>query len=151
MRTLLELFADELCSLADTVATPTDNFPEIATQNCKSPCIHLNSNAKNSCFDSLIITYTCIGSVAYQQVKLLGYNLLEDGNKDIVRRMKPCPKAYKKYVSLHMTVLTLAVLHCSMCIRWLLKFNTLEHAVSIHTQCCFTVTDWRIWMEQFPS
>ncbi len=57
LRTLLELFADELCSLADTVATPTDNFPEIATENCKSPCIHLNSNAKNGCFDSLIITY----------------------------------------------------------------------------------------------
>ena len=36
LRALLELFADELCSLADTVAIPTDKFPEIATENCNS-------------------------------------------------------------------------------------------------------------------
>lgn len=49
LRALLELFADELCSLADTVAIPTDKFPEIATENCNSPCIHLNSNDKMLC------------------------------------------------------------------------------------------------------
>ncbi len=77
------------------------------------------------CFDYLIITYA--GSVAYQQVKLLGYNLLEDGNKGIVRRMKPCPKAYKKYVlSLHITVhMTLAVLSYGACVsHWLSNFTT---------------------------
>ena len=36
LRALLELFADELCSLADTVAIPTDKFPKIATENCNS-------------------------------------------------------------------------------------------------------------------
>ena len=35
---LVELFADELFRLADTVALPGDKFPEVNTKNCKSTC-----------------------------------------------------------------------------------------------------------------
>ena len=37
-------------------------------------------------------------SDVYRNQKLAGYDLLEEGNRDIVRRLNPCPKAYKKYV-----------------------------------------------------
>ena len=43
-------------------------------------------------------------SDSYASLKLGGYNLLETRNRQIVRRLNPCPKAYKKSV-----VWTLAV------------------------------------------
>ena len=88
----MELFADELYRLADTVALPTDKFPEVNTEKCKFTYFLLR------CTSGEYFVILCVGSEAYRQVKLIGYDLLEDGNKEIQRKLKPCPKAYKKYV-----------------------------------------------------
>ena len=36
-------------------------------------------------------------STAYQDIKLKGYDLLEERNKELVRKLNPCPKQYKTY------------------------------------------------------
>ena len=35
-------------------------------------------------------------SERYRNVKLKGYDLLEEKNREIVRKLNPCPKQYKK-------------------------------------------------------
>ena len=40
---------------------------------------------------------TAAVSSAYQNIKLKGYDLLEERNKELVRKLNPCPKQYKRY------------------------------------------------------
>ena len=100
---LIELFADELYQLAKTISIPdSTDWNKVNTsvphQKCESIVRANMSRPHHSCecvAFSFIYWYIAAVSQAYQNIKLKGYDLLEEKNKDIVRKLNPCPKQYK--------------------------------------------------------
>lgn len=68
---LIELFAEELFHLSGYI-----NLPDPSVENNPLTCCDKLSNR-------------------YYECKIKGYTLLEEGNKEIIRRVRPCPKQYK--------------------------------------------------------
>ena len=117
---LIELFADELYQLAKTISIPDSTDwskvnAQVPHEKCES-IIRANMSRPHSLVPrpshcsfgdhsqytlgqqmhgSEYFLYIAAVSQAYQNIKLKGYDLLEEKNKDIVRKLNPCPKQYK--------------------------------------------------------
>lgn len=75
---LIEVFALELCQLAERMPLP--NLEDYYSTDWSKPYHALVKEKLSS---------------AYKGLKLCGYDLLEKCNKEVVRKLNPCPKAYK--------------------------------------------------------
>ena len=106
---LIELFGCELLSLADVI--PAENIPPDSidwnTQYPPLPASKCMQSVWLCCYVFCIFFFSCLFSLCmfvyfflvgdtYVNIKLKGYNLLESQNREIVRRVNPCPKEYKR-------------------------------------------------------
>ncbi len=97
LSSLIELFADELLSLSSAISIPEIPIPETTDwSKVNVPVLHNRRMLQFSltCKINYAVWSTSV-SDAYQNVKIKGYDLLEEGNREIVRKLNPCPKQYK--------------------------------------------------------
>ena len=99
LHALIELFADELVRLSSTISIPDNPIPDTVdwtVVNTPVPqdkrVLYMYTRVSLVCSVDCIITTV---SDAYRNLKIKGYDLLEEGNRQIVRKLNPCPKQYK--------------------------------------------------------
>ena len=95
---LIEIFATEIMKLADSIEPP-----DISTYRSIDWSAEYCPLVREKCEPFLTVhcatTMCCsIVSDVYCKQKLAGYDMLEEGNKQIVRKLNPCPRQYKKWV-----------------------------------------------------
>lgn len=110
---LIELFAGELEQLSGSISNPDVPIPETLDWSkvnttfphnkrtlplsCTWTFVHKTFLEKLEIFLTLTRSLFIIDIVSdvYQNLKIKGYDLLEQGNREVVRKLNPCPKQYK--------------------------------------------------------
>ena len=74
-------------------------------------------------------------SSAYQKIKLKGYNLLEERNRELVRKLNPCLKQYKRYEQYYHNIILAVRMPWLLCQEQCRILYYTNHAFLISCHC----------------